>query len=71
MRRERIQAIKDLTQISDALRIAGPDRFKKEIQDLEYEVEKLKKTSVQFVYMDLILSHVIMSASLRERPCQA
>lgn len=70
MKRDRLSAIKDLKDIADALRIAGPARFLKEIQDIEYEIKKLNDTRVQTVYLDLILSHLIMSAKLRGCPAQ-
>lgn len=69
MRRERLTAIRELDEIANALRIAGHDRFRKEIQDIEYEVKKLRDSKVQFVYMDLVLAHIIMSASLRASVC--
>lgn len=65
MRRNKKDAVKELSDIISALKMAGFDKFIHEINDLSYEMKKVEDSKLQFVYMDLILSHIIMQAKVR------
>lgn len=54
-----------LEEIAHALKIAGEVQFKREIDDINFEIKKINESKAQAVFLDLVISHLIMSAKFR------
>lgn len=64
MKRDRSTAVFELRQIAQALSLASHLHYKPEIDLINEQIALVNRGDSPFVYLEMIISHVIMQAKL-------